>query len=188
MNKLMTTLLVCLSLAACTSPTPNFYQPLTLTAAQTTYPNFKKTVLLKKVVLPAENARPQITTLGKEDFELKIDEFNRWGAAPDNLLQRALNTNLSRQLPNATIENQTPLRKNYQYAVTVEVTQMTGKLKESAVLSASYYIANQQGKILKSGKFSQQSAIKGEYEAYIPALSQLFVNLSSEIATTLNAM
>lgn len=49
-------------------------------------------------------------------------------------------------LPNAMIENQTTLKKNYKYAVTVEILDMSGRLDEMAALKASYFIRSKQGK------------------------------------------
>lgn len=168
--------------AACSSPKPNFFQPIAMQTAENTYPNVKFTLLLNQVLLPAEAARPQIATLGKENYEVKIDEFNRWGAAPERLVQRVLNQNLSLLLPNAVIENQTPLRKNYQYAVAVEITEMSGRLDDYAVLQASYFIKNKSGHIIKSGRFDNKVKINGGYDAYIPAQSALLGQLATQIA------
>ncbi len=167
---------------ACSSPAPHFFQPVAVKSVEQTYPNVKKTILLNQVLLTAEAARPQITTLGKKDFEVKIDEFNRWSAAPEKLIQRAANENLSLYLPNAVIENQTPLRKNYQYAVTIEVQKMSGRLDKFATLQASYFIKNRQNRIVKSGKFNQTTKIEGYYDAYVPAQSNLIGKLCRQIA------
>lgn len=167
---------------ACSSPKPSFYQPTPLKTAEITYDKVKSTILLNQVLMPAEAARPQITTLGQEDYELKIDEFNRWGATPERLVQRVLNENLSLYLPNAMIENQTPLRKNYQYAVAVEISEMSGRLNEFAVLQASYFIKNKLNQIIKAGKFDGKKLIDGEYTAYVPAQSALLGGLARQIS------
>ncbi|MBP3688036.1 MAG: membrane integrity-associated transporter subunit PqiC [Alphaproteobacteria bacterium] len=178
-------LVLVFALTACCSPTPNFYQPTAISEAEINYPNFKKTVLVKQVLLPAEAARPQITTLGKEDFELKIDEFNRWGAAPEKLIARTIAQNLNVYLPKATIERQTPLKKNYQYAVMVEISSLSGRLDDYAALEAVYFIQNRAGNVIKSGTMSEKRAINGDYEAYIPAQSGLLGALSAQIAADL---
>lgn len=174
--------------AACSSPRPHFFQPVPLRSAETVYPEFKGTVLLGQIIMPAEAARPQITTLGKKDFELKIDEFNRWGAAPEKLIQRVLNQDLSLLLPQAMIENQTLLRKNFNYAVTVELLEMGGRLDETATLTASYFIKNKMNRVIKQGRFSQTLAIDGDYDEYVPAQSKLLGLLAVQIAKDIAAL
>lgn len=184
MKKLMIVLMA-LTAAACSSPAPDFYQPVAVKTTDAAYPNVKATILIGNVLLPAEQARPQITTLGKEDYEVRIDEFNRWGAAPERLIQQVLNENLCPLLPNAMVENQTTLRKNYKYAVMAEIREMNGRLGESAVLKASYFIRNKQGKIVKQGRFERKTETGSGYEAYIPAQSRLLGELAAVIAADL---
>ena len=181
MKKFLIAVLVLLS-TGCSSPKPHFYQPVAMQTAQTTYQNVKSTILLNQVLLPAEAARPQITTLGKEDYDVRIDEFNRWGATPERLVQSVLNQNLSILLPNAVIENQSPLRKDYHYAVAVEITQMSGKLDSYATLKASYFIKNKLGRIIKSGRFANTTKIDGGYDEYVPAQSLLLGELAEQIS------
>jgi uncharacterized lipoprotein YmbA len=168
--------------SACSSPKPHFYQPVAIKTADVSYNNFKETLLVQSISLPAEAARPQITTLGKDDFELKIDEFNRWGASPEKLIQRVIWQNLNLYLPKASIEVQTPIKKNYKYAVAVEITEMGGKLGKEATLSASYFIKNQNGTVVKAGKLSESVAISAGYDAYVLAQSRLIGALSAQIA------
>lgn len=177
-----------LGLAACSSPRPDFFQPVAVKTTETVYTNVKGTVLLGQVLLPAEAARPQITTLGKKNYELKIDEFNRWGAAPERLIQHTLNQDLSLLLPNAIVENQTTLRKNYQYAVVVEINELNGRLNDIAVLKASYFIKNKQNRVIKSGRFDMSVEIDGGYEAYVPAQSRLLALLAADIAKGLSRL
>ncbi len=184
MKKILILALALLS-PACSSPKPHFFQPVAMQTAAQSYPNVKFTVLVNQVLLPAETARPQIATLGAEDYEVRIDEFNRWGATPERLIQRVLNQNLSLSLPNAIIENQTPLRKNYQYAVAVEITEMSGRLDDYAVLKASYYIKNRMGRIVKSGRFDNRLKIDGGYDEYVPAQSSLLGELAAQISAEL---
>lgn len=175
-------LLLIFTISACASKNPNFYQPIAWNETQQIYPDFKQNILIDNVLLPATQAKPQITTLGDENYELKIDEFNRWGANPDKLIQQVINDDLSLIFPNAIIENKTTLRKNYKYAVWIEIQKMSGRLDEEAVLQASYFIKNKKGGILKQGKFKQNIAIDGDYEAYIPAQSKLLGLLAQNIA------
>ena len=177
--------IMALATAACSSPAPNFFQPVAVKTTDATYPGVKGMVLVGQVLLPAEQARPQITTLGEENYQVRIDKFNRWGASPERLVQRVLNEDLGMLLPNAMIENQTTLKKNYKYAVTVEILDMSGRLDEMAALKASYFIRSKQGKILKQGRFDRRTEIDGSYDAYIPAQSRLIGDLAQVIAADL---
>ena len=178
--------LITFMLFGCFSPASKFYQPIYIKKQNVSYNEFKGAVLLYPVLLPAEISRPQIVTLGKKDFEVKIDEFNRWASQPEKMVQRIINESLSNLLPNANIYNQTNLKKEFKYAVFVEVLELTGRLNEKAMLKASYFIKNKSGKIVKSGNFYEIVAIDGKYDAYIPAISGSLSNLSEDIAKALN--
>jgi len=177
-----------LTVSCCRSTNPHFYQPVAITTADLAYRDFKKTVLVKNVIMPAEQRRPQITTIGKDDVTLRIDEFNRWGAMPDKLIQNVIRQDLNSYLPNADIEIQTPLQKNYQYAVMVEINTFNGKLGEKAVLEANYAILNKSGVSLKSGDLNESVAIKGGYDEYVKAQSRLLGALTEEIAADLSKL
>lgn len=177
--------LLIFTISACASKNPNFYQPIALNETQHVYADFKQNILVDNVLLPAVQAKPQITTLGDENYELKIDEFNRWGANPDKLIQQVINDDLSLIFPNAIVENKTTLRKNYKYAVAIEIQKLSGRLDEEALLQASYFIKNKKGRIIKQGQFKQNMAIDGDYDAYIPAQSKLLSLLTKAIADDL---
>ncbi len=181
-------LLLIFTVSACASKNPNFYQPVALNESQQVYADFKQNILVDNILLPAVQTKPQIATLGDENYELKIDEFNRWGANPDKLIQQVINDDLSLIFPNAIIENKTTLRKNYKYAVWIEIQKMSGRLDENALLQASYFIKNKRGRILKQGQFKQDMAIDGDYDAYIPAQSKLLSLLAKAIADDLIAL
>ena len=181
-------LLIILSVSCCGSPTPHFYQPIALQTAEITYPQFKKSILVKNILLPAEVARPQITTTGDDNFRLKIDEFNRWGAAPEKLIQNVIRQDLNVYLPNANVEVQTPLQKNYQYAVAIEINTFGGKLGEEAMLEAGYVILKTNGQALKTGNLKESVAIEGKYDDYVTAQSRLLSVLSAQIAGDLSKL
>lgn len=181
-------LLLIFTVSACASKNPNFYQPVALNESQQVYTDFKQNILVDNILLPVVQTKPQIATLGDENYELKIDEFNRWGANPDKLIQQVINDDLSLIFPNAIIENKTTLRKNYKYAVWIEIQKMSGRLDENALLQASYFIKNKRGRILKQGQFKQDMAIDGDYDAYIPAQSKLLSLLAKAIADDLIAL
>lgn len=183
--KKFSALILFLLTAACSGPAPHFFQLMPVQSAETVYPDFKERILISPVLLPAEQARPQITTLGKENYQVNIDEFNRWSASPERLIQQTLNDNLSILLPHAAIENQTTLRKNYKYAVVLEIRKINGRLGENAVLNASYFIRNKSGSIVRQRRFDKTLTIEAGYDEYIPAQSRLLGELSGLIAEDL---
>ncbi len=172
-------------LSGCFSPTPHFYQTVSINNNNSINTKFNKTILINQIIVPSEVSRLQITTLGKNDYEVKIDEFNRWSTQVDKMLQKVINENLSSLLPNAIIENQTTFRKNFDYAVLVEITEFTGRLDDVATLKSSYFIKNKKGITIKSGKFDKSINFEGKYDSYIEALSVLINDLSVEIAKKL---
>ena len=187
MKKLLLLILIFV-VSSCASPQPRFYQPVAMKSTDVSYADFRGTLLISPVLLPAEAARPKITTIGKNDIELKIDEFNRWGAAPEKLIQSVIRQNLGYYLPGATVEVQTPIKKNYKYAVTVEISEMGGKLGKEALFAASYYIKNSNGKVIKSGKIRESVAIETGYDAYVLAQSRLIGALSAQIAADISRL
>ena len=173
-------------MSGCASPAPRFYQPIVVEKGAVISSAFSGTVLIQHLLLPAEISRPQITTIGQTDYELKIDEFNRWGATPDKLFQRIIGQDIAHYLPKATIEIQTPLRKNYRYAVAIEINEMTGKLGNTAYLSASYYIKNRNGNTVKNGYIKEELKIEAGYDNYVLAQSQMLDALAHKIAQDLS--
>ncbi|MBQ8750622.1 MAG: membrane integrity-associated transporter subunit PqiC [Alphaproteobacteria bacterium] len=169
-------------LSACCSTEPNFYQPVATKYENVASDKFNNTILINQIILPSEIARPQIISLGKYDYEIRVDEFNRWASQPEKMFQRVINENLSNLLPNALIENQTVLRKNYKYAIAIEIQDLNGRLDEKSYLDANYYIKDKRNNIIKSGKFNKTIAINDGYSAYIPAISNLLGELSKNIA------
>ncbi len=173
-------------MSGCASPAPRFYQPVVVENRSIISSAFTGTILIQRLLLPAEISRPQITTIGQTDYELKIDEFNRWGAAPDKLFQRIIAQDLANYLPKASIEIQTPLRKNYKYAVAIEINEMTGKLGNTAYFSASYYIKNRNGNTVKTGYIKEELDIEFGYDNYVLAQSQMLDALANQIAQDLS--
>ena len=188
MMKKFLMLLMVLTVSCCGTPNPHFYQPVPIQQSEMSYPKFKKTVLVKNILLPSDVSRPQITTIGDDDFRLKIDEFNRWGTSPSKLIQNVLRQDLSIYLPNADVVMQTPLVKNYQYAVMIEINTFIGRLKKDAKLEATYAILDQNGKTLESGKINESTAIEGGYDDYVMAQSRLLGVLAAEIAGDLSRL
>jgi uncharacterized lipoprotein YmbA len=175
-------------LTACCSRSPNFYQTVAIDNLAPQIENVKDTISLKAITLPSLITRPQIVTLGKKDFEVNIDEFNRWATGLDKMIYATINENLSSILPNAKIERPSVLRNNYKYSVSIDILELNGRLKEKATLKASYEIRDKNNKILVKNKFNDTIKIKRKYDEYIPALNTLIGKLSYNIAKDINEL
>ena len=152
MKKIVGLLLVVM-LCGCFSSRANFYQPVGVIDGNVSVKEFKDTVRISPILLPSIVARPQIITLGEEEYNLNVDEFNRWGGSVDKLIMQAVNDNLSYIFPNAMVVNQSGIRKNFKYDVLIEVKTLMGRLDEYAKLDAVYFIRDRNGKTIKSKKY-----------------------------------
>ena len=178
-------LFLMLGLFGCVSKKAYFYQPIETKEPKVFYKEFKDTVRISPIVLPQIIARPQITTLGKKDVELIIDEYNRWGAGLDKLIVQVINDNLSNIFENAMIVNQSSNRKGYKYDVAIEIKNLNGRLDEYAKLDASYFIKDKNGKVIVSKDFYKAKAFEGEYVEYVKTISDMLGELSDAIANDL---
>lgn len=180
--KKIITIIMGLIVSACCSTSPNFYQTVAIDNHATQIENVKDTILLKPITLPSMVTRPQIVTLGKEDFEVNIDEFNRWASSLDKMVYSTISENLGSVLPNATINRPSLFKKNYKYSVSIDILELSGRLKEKATLKASYVIRDRNNKVVLENKFNNTIKIKRKYDEYIPALNTLIGELSYNIA------
>ena len=178
-------LILMLGVFGCASKRAYFYQPVETKEPKVFYKDFRETVRISPVVLPQIVARPQITTLGEEDVELIIDEYNRWGTGLDKLIVQVINDNLSNIFENAMIVNQSPNKKGYKYDVTIEIKNLNGRLDEYAKLDASYFIKDKNGKVVVSKDFYKASAFEGKYVEYVKTISAMLGELSDAIANDL---
>ena len=171
-----------LILSACCSSRPNFYQTVATNSYDKVFHNVTDVVYVNQITLPNIISRPQIVTLGKEDYEVNIDEFNRWASGLDKMFQNTVNENLSYLLPNARIEKPSFSNKDNKYIVMIDVLEMNGRLKDRATLKALYSIKNKNNKVVKNAIFNETIKINERYNEYIPALNSLIGSLSLNIA------
>ena len=181
MKKIVGLLLVVM-LCGCFSSRANFYQPVGVIDGNASVKEFKDTIRISPILLPSIVARPQIITLGKEEYNLNVDEFNRWGGSVDKLIMQAVNDNLSYIFPNAMVVNQSGIRKNFKYDVLIEIKTLMGRLDEYAKLDAVYFIRDRNGKTNKSKNFYKANAFEGGYDEYVKTISDMIGELSMTIA------
>ena len=99
-----------------------------------------------------------------------------------DMVYSTVRENLSSVLPNATINRPFILKKNYKYSVSIDILELSGRLKEKATLKASYVIRDRNNKVVLENKFNNTIKIKRKYDEYIPALNTLIGELSYNIA------
>ena len=140
---------------------------------------------INRIQLPKYMDRPQIVTQSKDSTEMVLSEYNRWIEYPSVLATRVLVEDLSSLLPQTQIkENQFGMDK-FNQIVFVEVTNMSAVLGEKAELTAWYTIKNNLGIVLVRQKFMDVIQIGNTYDDMARGYSELWMNLSRHIATSL---
>ena len=177
----------CLLLNACvfgTSQNAKFY---TLSSVQGEIISKKYTsfVGINRVSLPKYMDRPQIVTQEKDSVEVTVSEYNRWIESPTVLATRVLTENLSTELPSAQVKATQYGTEKFDATVSVEVIRMDGILGNKAELVAWYTIKGNSGKVLARQKFTKAVEIGKSYDDLAKGYSQLWMELSQQIARSL---
>jgi hypothetical protein len=184
-------LLSLLSLTACVGgPTksPNFYTLASETSVT------QRTIAVEQqvtpalaigpILLPEHLKRPQIVTRS-EGSRLQIAEFERWAGSLESQIETVLVKNLAAELTEFAI---TGYRKSYAdpvYRVTVEVTELLGRLGGTLEFSVSWVLTDSTGKEKTRDRFRSQIQIPVEgldYGALVAAHQEAMKTLSRQIA------
>lgn len=179
-------LIFCLMLSGCFStPNSNFY--MLQTTADKVVSSQKLQLQIFDVLVPEYIDKPQIVLQKNNSPELKISEFNRWATDLNTMIKSTIINDLSVYLPNAKI---LPLAygTNTQYVVKIQIEQLSGWLKDKAVLKANWQILNAKGKVLytKTSMFEEQSGTS--YATYVTAQSKMLSDLAFLIADKISSM
>ncbi|MBQ9236015.1 MAG: membrane integrity-associated transporter subunit PqiC [Alphaproteobacteria bacterium] len=176
-----------LGLTACFggySPNSNFYRLQPVTATDRVFIS-KKSIAVGRVGLPEYLSRPQMVMLDEKTPKVEIAEFNRWGENLDNMLQRKTAADLRVYLPKAKIAGSDEEVQNAAYEVRIEVMRMDMMRQGKVVLEAKWYVLNNNGQVVKSGRFEQSQVIKPRYEDYAYGASTLLGKMNMDIARAL---
>lgn len=177
----------CLLLNACifgTSKTAKFYM-LTPTSAPVVSADYTGFVGVNRVELPKYMDRPQIVTGQKDSVQINMSEYNRWAEAPSVLATRILAEDLSASLPMAQVKASQSKGEEFDRTVLVEVIKLDASLGENAEIVAWYTIKSGSKKIVARQKFAGMVQIGKTYDDLANGYSQLFGQLSQQIADSL---
>lgn len=167
------------------SPDSSFYRLTPLSEPNQVF-LASKSIAVTKVGLPEYLDRPQMIMLDDNSPKIEIAEFNRWGEDLSNMIQRKIVADLSKYLPKSKIINAAEEFQPTALNVKIEIIRMDMTKQGQAILEARWYIDNNSGKVLDSGKFTQSSDIKPTYADYAAAASNLLSEMSLVIAQALS--
>ena len=165
------------------TPESRFYQlgeGPAATAAQST----EVSLALGPIGLPQYLDRPQIVSRGG-DSRLNVDEFNRWGGALDEEIERVLVAQLGRRLGTARIYRY-PSRivAATDYRVALEIRSFDGPLGGSLTLDLAWSPIDERSADVvevRRAEYTEPSA-RPDYDAYAASLGRLLARLSDDIA------
>lgn len=137
-------------------------------------------IAIQDISIPDYLQKPQIVLQAHDSPELKVSEFNRWGANLQGMLQNTLIEDMQSLMPNAFIK---PLMfgQTAQYTIQINIEKLSGYLKQQAVLKGTYKIISPNGKILKEENFDLSTPAGKTYGSYVTAQSNLIAALAQEI-------
>lgn len=139
---------------------------------------------LGPIGLPQYLDRPQIVSRGG-DSRLNVDEFNRWGGALDEEIERVLVAQLGRRLATARIYSY-PSRivAATDYRVALEIRSFDGPLGGSVTLDLAWSLIDDRTADVvevRRAEYTEPSA-GPDYDAYAASLGRLLARLSDDIA------
>jgi uncharacterized lipoprotein YmbA len=172
------------------SPAVKYYTlsetPIAETAAAT-----DMAVTIGPASFPRSLVRNQIVTRQGDD-QLKVDEFNIWGAPLQYEFLRVLGDNVATELNSDRIViYPTSASFDVDYRVILDVMQFDGALGENVTLRVRWAIKPPGGKEVAVGSFSNTQVIaQGDksYDALVAAHSAAIAGLSQAITAELRAL
>jgi uncharacterized lipoprotein YmbA len=174
------------TLTACgQSPTVRFYT-LSSSGTNAAGGGSDLAVAVGPATLPPALDRKQIVTRAS-DTQIKVDEFNVWGAPLDFEFLRVLGDNIATGLDSDRVvvypmEAQFPV----DYRVLLNVIQFDGALGQSVVLRARWTIAGPGNTPAAMGTFETTQSVRGNDQSY-DALVAAHSAAVGELAATLTA-
>ena len=146
--------------------------------------NKKLKIGIYDISLPEHIDKPQIVLQKENSPDLKVAEFNRWGADLSIMIKNTIINNLSAALPNASI---VPLSygANSEYIVKINIEKLTGWLNNKAILKANWQILNTTSKTIIAETSTFENSAGKNYSSYVIAQSNLLSELSLNIANKL---
>lgn len=185
--RLIKIIIPCLLLGACmfgTSKSAKFYTQSAISEGVISA-DYTAWVGVNRVQLPQYIDRPQMVTQQKDSVQINVSEYNRWVELPSVLATRVLAEDLGGILPSSQIKVNQLKGEKFDRIVSVEVIEINAVLGEKAELVAWYTIKTNSKKLITQQKFTCTVAMGKTYEDLANGYSQLWAELSREIATAL---
>jgi len=179
-------------LSACvggTSKAPNIYTLKSIDSGITAIDqNTKANVGIAEVKVPNYIDRPQVILVESDGITLKKSEFERWSEDLATLTQRTLAGDISAYLPNAIIKPKNFINEKFDFVVYVEINDMTGTFADKATLDVWWTIVDSNNNMVFKKQTKIQNELGDTYTDFVIAQSNLFDELSKEIATELTRL
>ncbi len=179
-------------LSACvggTSKAPNIYTLKSIDSGLTAIDqNTKVNVGIAEVKVPNYIDRPQIILVESDGITLKKSEFERWSEDLATLTQRTLAGNISAYLPNAIIKPKNFINEKFDFVIYVEINDMSGTFADKATLDVWWTIVDSNNNMVFKKQTKIQNELGDTYTDFVIAQSNLFDELSKEIATELTRL
>ena len=179
-------------LSACvggTSKAPNIYPLKSIDSGITAIDqNTKVNVGIAEVKVPNYIDRPQIILVESDGITLKKSEFERWSEDLATLTQRTLAGDISAYLPSAIIKPKNFINEKFDFVVYVEINDMSGTFADKATLDVWWTIVDSNNNMVFKKQTKMQNELGDTYTDFVIAQSNLFDELSKEIATELTRL
>jgi len=176
-------------LSACgTSPKTNFYM-LSAEREISSYAQDSVSVGVWKVDLPDLIDRPEIVTR-TGTYTIELADFHRWAGGLESNISILIADELSNNLQTGHVDvSPWSSYRKFDYQVKVHVRKFDGELGGECVLQGAYIVLNGKGNVkILEHTFSFKEKLKGnEYSDMAEAMSNLVVQLSKEISSSISA-
>ena len=190
-NNLWSTLvaLAALTAVSCTSLPTTQYYALSTIAADAAAAASDTVLAIGPIDLPEYLQRPQIVTRPTGN-RLVVDEFNRWGGALEEEIDRVLAQLMSRLVGTQRVYSY-PSRivPDIDYRISLNIRGFDGALGDDATLEVYWSIIEEKSaQVVRTNQGRYRAKARdGSYAAYAVALSDTLHQLAGDLATDLNA-
>lgn len=148
----------------------------------------KINVGIDKVRVPDLLNRSQLVVYDKDNQEIQILEFERWGEPLPYVLQNTITNDLQQYLPNSFVKSVEFASETLDYTVKVKINKIEAYEDDKVVLSAWWHIEDKKGNILRREQVSYEAKTNGDGIAdLVKAQNQVVHDLSKNIAVSLSS-
>ena len=179
---------LCILMGGCSSSPPSRFYTLSATSIPATTPS-SLSVLVGPVSVPAVVDRPEIVvSLGPN--QVRLEEFNRWGAPLQSSIARVVADNLVALLGTSRVSLLTQATiTEANYRVVVDVRSFESSPGEAATLDALWSVRRTTDGKTETGRTMVREAVQEKsYDALAAAHSRALGRLSRDIAAAVRTL